>query len=234
VHPTLEIFLLTAPEHLLLKPLVWYGLSPLELRGTGPCRRPEQLRDMESLPRPPKVAISHRPIAPHVALDARRESQDGTDEDPSNHNHTGVPRSFRRTLQETSIEDAPTHESGRQYPVLPREDSPVEGVHELGPPIQKGREQSQDASMSLYLDMIKTQVVEAPIDSAGRVGYIGEHTNLTMLFDEAPSTVHFALPNYPSDYTAVSTKGDAAEMEILRKRGALVLPDRDLCDELVE
>lgn len=82
--------------------------------------------------------------------------------------------------------------------------------------------------------MIKTQVVEAPIDSAGRVGYIGEHTNLTMLFDEAPSTVHFALPNYPSDYTAVSTKGDAAEMEILRKRGALVLPDRDLCDELVE
>ncbi|CAK7208491.1 Transcriptional activator of fatty acid utilization [Sporothrix bragantina] len=96
----------------------------------------------------------------------------------------------------------------------------------------------QEADNSTYVNLLmKPRFTRAPITEAGRVAYLGESSNLTLLVhDQAGSTdvVHYPLPENVRGSRARLTELDNVEIEILHQRGAFLLPPRDLCDELIE
>jgi hypothetical protein len=87
-----------------------------------------------------------------------------------------------------------------------------------------------------YAKLIKPEVAERPIDNAGRVFYLAEMTNMSVLIhdyhDPAPK-VHYQLPLDWETRALVPSRMDDMELEILRIRGALSLPPQELCDQLV-
>ncbi|CAK7564375.1 MAG: Transcriptional activator of fatty acid utilization [Sporothrix epigloea] len=95
-----------------------------------------------------------------------------------------------------------------------------------------------EADKSTYVNIVmKPRFTRAPITEAGRVAYLGESSNLTLLVhDRAGSTdvVHYPLPENVRGSRAGLTELDNVEIEILHQRGAFLLPPRDLCDELIE
>ncbi|EWG41255.1 hypothetical protein FVEG_03397 [Fusarium verticillioides 7600] len=72
-----------------------------------------------------------------------------------------------------------------------------------------------------------------PITSAGQVIYIGESAGFDLLLRESQSLVHFPMPQ---DTLALSIPAglDPLEIQILKRRGAFVLPPKTLCDDLIE
>lgn len=72
---------------------------------------------------------------------------------------------------------------------------------------------------------------EASITSPGRVSYVAELSNLSMLvhgYNSPTSVVHY------SGDLVKSNRLDESELDILRRRGALILPPREVCDDLVK
>jgi hypothetical protein len=87
------------------------------------------------------------------------------------------------------------------------------------------------------VQMMKPKFARAPIKEAGRVAYLGESSNLSLLVHDRHGTtdvVHYPLPETIRGARARLTEPDQVEIEILQQRGAFLLPPRSLCDELVE
>lgn len=88
-----------------------------------------------------------------------------------------------------------------------------------------------------YATLVNKEVVGLPIDDPGRVAYLQEFSNLSLIvhdYDEpASGGVHYPLPKIDNDSIELSTKMNQIELQILNDRGALSLPPQDLCDELV-
>ena len=85
--------------------------------------------------------------------------------------------------------------------------------------------------------VMKPRFTRAPLTEAGRVAYLGESSNLTLLVhDRQGSTdvVHYPLPENVRGSRARLTELDNVEIDILHQRGAFLLPPRSLCDELIE
>jgi hypothetical protein len=90
---------------------------------------------------------------------------------------------------------------------------------------------------STYAQFMKPKFTRAPIKEAGRVAYLGESSNLTLLVHDRHGTadvVHYPLPENVRGSRARLTELDNVEIDILHQRGAFLLPPRSLCDELVE
>ena len=88
-----------------------------------------------------------------------------------------------------------------------------------------------------YSQFMKPKFARAPIKEAGRVAYLGESSNLSLLVHDRHGTtdvVHYPLPDSVKGSRARLTDMDNIEVEILQHRGAFLLPPRTLCDELVE
>ena len=89
-----------------------------------------------------------------------------------------------------------------------------------------------------YLNLVmKPKFTRAPITEAGRVAYLGESSNLTLLVHDrqgSSDVVHYPLPENVRGSRARLTELDNIEIEILHQRGAFLLPPRNLCDELIE
>ena len=88
-----------------------------------------------------------------------------------------------------------------------------------------------------YTQFMKPKFTRAPIKEAGRVAYLGESSNLTLLVHDRHGTadvVHYPLPENVRGTRARLTELDNVEIDILHQRGAFLLPPRQLCDELVE
>jgi hypothetical protein len=87
-----------------------------------------------------------------------------------------------------------------------------------------------------YVQFMKPKFARAPIKEAGRVAYLGESSNLSLLVDRygATDVVHYPLPETVRGTKARSNEMDNMEIDILHQRGAFLLPPRALCDELVE
>ncbi|KAE8444013.1 Cutinase transcription factor 1 alpha [Mollisiaceae sp. DMI_Dod_QoI] len=88
-----------------------------------------------------------------------------------------------------------------------------------------------------YAQFMKPKFTRAPIKEAGRVAYLGESSNLTLLVHDRHGTadvVHYPLPENVRGSRARLTELDNVEIDILHQRGAFLLPPRSLCDELVE
>lgn len=84
---------------------------------------------------------------------------------------------------------------------------------------------------------MKPKFARAPIKEAGRVAYLGESSNLSLLVHDrhgASDVVHYPLPENIRGSRARLTEVDHQEIEILDQRGAFLLPPRALCDELIE
>ncbi|KAL5119163.1 Transcriptional activator of fatty acid utilization [Pleosporales sp. CAS-2024a] len=88
-----------------------------------------------------------------------------------------------------------------------------------------------------YVQFMKPKFARAPIKEAGRVAYLGESSNLSLLVHDRYGTtdvVHYPLPESVRGTKARSNEMDNMEIEILHQRGAFLLPPRALCDELVD
>ena len=95
----------------------------------------------------------------------------------------------------------------------------------------------QANSNTHYAQFMKPKFARAPIKEAGRVAYLGESSNLSLLVHDRHGTtdvVHYPLPDTVKGSRARLTELDEVEIEILHRRGAFLLPPRALCDELVE
>ncbi|KAI9054772.1 hypothetical protein LZ554_001920 [Drepanopeziza brunnea f. sp. 'monogermtubi'] len=88
-----------------------------------------------------------------------------------------------------------------------------------------------------YVQFMKPKFTRAPIKEAGRVAYLGESSNLTLLVHDRHGTadvVHYPLPENVRGSRARLTELDNVEIDILHQRGAFLLPPKSLCDELVD
>jgi len=109
-----------------------------------------------------------------------------------------------------------------------------------GTPSQSISEQynaQQQSHNGTYVQFMKPKFARAPIKEAGRVAYLGESSNLSILVHDRYGTsdvVHYPLPDNVRGAKARANDLDNMEIDILHKRGAFLLPPRALCDELVE
>ncbi|KAF4125305.1 cutinase transcription factor 1 alpha [Geosmithia morbida] len=108
------------------------------------------------------------------------------------------------------------------------------------PSVDQTEAQAKKAELdsSTYVNIVmKPKFTRAPITDAGRVAYLGESSNLTLLVHDRQGdadVVHYPLPENIRGSRARMTELDNVEIEILHQRGAFLLPPRPLCDELIE
>jgi len=99
---------------------------------------------------------------------------------------------------------------------------------------QAAQEASNNSTMTQFM---RPKFARAPIKEAGRVAYLGESSNLSLLVKDRHGTtdvVHYPLPENIRGTNARLTEPDQIEIDILQQRGAFLLPPKSLCDELVE
>ncbi|KAK3318558.1 fungal-specific transcription factor domain-containing protein [Apodospora peruviana] len=103
---------------------------------------------------------------------------------------------------------------------------------------QQKKEEFDNVVLANYMNMVmKPKFTRAPITEAGRVAYLGESSNLTLLVHDrqsASDVVHYPLPEAVKGSRARLTELDSVEIDILHQRGAFLLPPRSLCDELID
>ncbi len=95
----------------------------------------------------------------------------------------------------------------------------------------------QNVNDGTYTQYMKPKFARAPIKEAGRVAYLGESSNLSLLVQDRHGTtdvVHYPLPENVRGARARINELDNVEIDILHQRGAFLLPPRALCDELVD
>ena len=95
----------------------------------------------------------------------------------------------------------------------------------------------QRVNNGTYAQYMKPKFARAPIKEAGRVAYLGESSNLSLLVQDRHGTtdvVHYPLPENVRGARARIDELDNVEIDILHQRGAFLLPPRALCDELVD
>ena len=93
----------------------------------------------------------------------------------------------------------------------------------------------QNNPSGMMAQIMKPKFARAPIKEAGRVAYLGESSNLSLLVHDQHGTtdvVHYPLPE-TTKQRGTRLSEDPLEMDLLRQRGAFLLPPRPLCDELV-
>ncbi|KAI9795029.1 MAG: Transcriptional activator of fatty acid utilization [Peltula sp. TS41687] len=131
------------------------------------------------------------------------------------------------------ITTSPGQPLGQRYDTAPF------GV-EAGTPstsLSSAQAAQQAAHNATWTQFMKPKFARAPIKEAGRVAYLGESSNLSLLVHDRHGTtdvVHYPLPDNIRGIRGGQTEPDALEMNILHQRGAFLLPGRSLCDELVE
>jgi hypothetical protein len=89
---------------------------------------------------------------------------------------------------------------------------------------------------SSYAKLIKPVVSNSTIHDAGSVFYLSEMSGMSVLlhdYDYTTSKVHYQFPSDWERRELLSTETDNVEVEILRVRGALSLPPKEICDELI-
>lgn len=86
-----------------------------------------------------------------------------------------------------------------------------------------------------YVKLVKPEATNCEIEDPGRVAYLEEFSNMSLIIQEyqGPIGVHYPLPKVSKD-RELSSRMNKVELDILQKRGALSLPPRELCDELID
>ncbi|KAI1128240.1 fungal-specific transcription factor domain-containing protein [Nemania abortiva] len=104
--------------------------------------------------------------------------------------------------------------------------------------LTEAQAKKEEIDNDTYVNLVmKPKFTRAPITEAGRVAFLGESSNLTLLVHDrqgASDVVHYPLPENVRGSRARLTELDNIEIDILHQRGAFLLPPRQLCDELIE
>ncbi|KAM4064754.1 fungal specific transcription factor [Hirsutella rhossiliensis] len=151
-------------------------------------------------------------------------SQNGKDSDSD---HDGPDERQRRTTP-AGVATA--------YPRAPTVSHTSDGTPSSSRTEAQARQDEIDSGTYLNLVM-KPQFTRAPITEAGRVAFLGESSNLTLLVHDrqgSSDVVHYPLPENVRGSRARLTELDNVEIDILHQRGAFLLPPRSLCDELID
>ncbi|OAA69057.1 cutinase transcription factor 1 alpha [Cordyceps fumosorosea ARSEF 2679] len=126
--------------------------------------------------------------------------------------------------------------SSATYPQPPTVSHSIEGTPLTL--LTEAQSRKEDIDTGTYLNMVmKPKFTRAPITEAGRVAYLGESSNLTLLVHDrqgSADVVHYPLPENVRGSRARLTELDNVEIDILHQRGAFLLPPRSLCDELID
>lgn len=134
-----------------------------------------------------------------------------------------------------SVDDSPRDARRKEAIAFPPDSMSIDGMPATTlSSSQAAQEASHD---STYAQFMKPRFARAPIKEAGRVAYLGESSNLSLLVHDRHGTtdvVHYPLPENVRGARARLTELDNLEIDILHKRGAFLLPPRHLCDDLVE
>lgn len=139
-------------------------------------------------------------------------------------------------------------EQSRQTPLSstaasysPRASAPTVSHTADGTPptsLTEAQARKEEVDNGTYLNLVmKPKFTRAPITEAGRVAYLGESSNLTLLVHDrqgSADVVHYPLPENVRGSRARLTELDNVEIDILHQRGAFLLPPRSLCDELID
>jgi hypothetical protein len=148
----------------------------------------------------------------------------------------------------TSENDAPNGSMSPGATADSPVDTPVASNRDRGPLLQaldgmpsasvsEAYAAQQQTHNGTYVQFMKPKFARAPIKEAGRVAYLGESSNLSLLVHDRYGTsdvVHYPLPDNVRGAKARVSDLDNMEIEILHQRGAFLLPPRALCDELVD
>ncbi|KAI2635201.1 fungal-specific transcription factor domain-containing protein [Xylaria nigripes] len=104
--------------------------------------------------------------------------------------------------------------------------------------LTEAQARKEEADNDTFVNLVmKPKFTRAPITEAGRVAFLGESSNLTLLVNDrqgSSDVVHYPLPENVRGSRARLTELDNIEIDILHQRGAFLLPPRQLCDELIE
>ncbi|KAJ8123146.1 hypothetical protein ONZ43_g832 [Nemania bipapillata] len=104
--------------------------------------------------------------------------------------------------------------------------------------LTEAQAKKEEIDNDTYVNLVmKPKFTRAPITEAGRVAFLGESSNLTLLVHDrqgSSDVVHYPLPENVRGSRARLTELDNIEIDILHQRGAFLLPPRQLCDELIE
>jgi hypothetical protein len=90
---------------------------------------------------------------------------------------------------------------------------------------------------STYATLAKPETAHKPIEDPGRVAYVAEFSDLSLFIHDyqmQSGEVHYPLPKTGNSSIRVLSELNELELKILHQRGALDLPPRELCDELVD
>ncbi|KAK9454266.1 fungal-specific transcription factor domain-containing protein [Dipodascopsis uninucleata] len=91
-------------------------------------------------------------------------------------------------------------------------------------------------SAEAWLNII-SNTEDSFVKRSGRVAYLGSSSNLSLLVQSKAGdseVCHYPLPEELRVGSARLNDIDPEEIEILHRRGAFLLPPRDICDDLVE
>ncbi|KAI1083586.1 fungal-specific transcription factor domain-containing protein [Whalleya microplaca] len=130
----------------------------------------------------------------------------------------------------------PTAGSSNTFAVRPDVYHSSQGVPQTT--LSEAQVRKEEADTDAFVNLVmKPKFTRAPITEAGRVAFLGESSNLTLLVHDrqgAADVVHYPLPENVRGSRARLTELDNIEIDILHQRGAFLLPPRTLCDELID
>ncbi|KAF2475707.1 uncharacterized protein BDR25DRAFT_278327 [Lindgomyces ingoldianus] len=140
---------------------------------------------------------------------------------------------------QNEVERSPAASTAQSVDGVPRDKTTVYNSPDGTPSttVSSAYAAQQATHNGTYVQFMKPKFARAPIKEAGRVAYLGESSNLSLLVHDRYGTtdvVHYPLPENVRGAKARVNELDNMEIEILHQRGAFLLPPRALCDELVE
>ncbi|PQE31280.1 cutinase transcription factor 1 alpha protein [Rutstroemia sp. NJR-2017a WRK4] len=171
----------------------------------------------------------------------KRKKTNGKGKDSDRYNlprdSVGLAADERSDRGETVDEQSPRNDSPstQQAPKSTSGYSSTDGMPATS--LTEAQYQQREQESNTYAQFMKPKFTRAPIKEAGRVAYLGESSNLTLLVHDRHGTadvVHYPLPENIRGSRARLTELDNVEIDILHQRGAFLLPPRSLCDELVD
>ncbi|RMY62465.1 hypothetical protein D0865_00407 [Hortaea werneckii] len=205
------------------------GECLLGLRGTGSNANPSSRHAMLE-----KCAV----MLPALDATGKGLDTDVSDSERGDSSHADLTEQSPRARQD----GLPTRDIAMPRQLPPRDFPP----DSLGINTQQGLPDTdytesyasqQRVNHSTYAQYMKPKFARAPIKEAGRVAYLGESSNLSLLVQDRHGTtdvVHYPLPENVRGARARINELDNVEIDILHQRGAFLLPPRALCDELVD
>ncbi|KAG5358183.1 Cutinase transcription factor 1 alpha [Yarrowia sp. B02] len=167
-------------------------------------------------------------VAQKDAKDRKRRKTDGEDSDEGSVPPQGAPSNASSSTA-SSPNTAPTAQQRLMH--FQQETKQQQYQQHEGEAKPDANPNLSDSS-NTWLKMLDSKVVK----QSGRVAFLGSSSNLNLLLDANPDNeaYHYPLPAEITGGNPVFHELDPEEIEILKLRGAFLLPPRELCDDIVE